>query len=342
MKKYLLPENCNYYKANLHVHTNISDGKLTPAEIKEGYKSQGYSVVAYTDHEVFVPHNDLCDENFVALNAVELAVNDNWPGGFKYNKCYHLNLYAKSQSQTECCVCTEKSVHLEHSKAYLTEQTLNNEYEKYHSVTAINDMIKRANDDGFLVCYNHPVWSLHDYGNYSGLRGLWGIEVYNTASARGGYEDTTVSFDDLLRENQRLVAVASDDAHSLNANAYKGWTMIGAEKLDYDSIIDAMENGNCYSSTGPEIKELYIEDGVVHMSFSDAVFVKLMTNIRFSRSKHGTADAPINAVSFDINEFLNHTFFVGVHRNEFYFRLEVMDKDGKRAWTNAYFVDDIQ
>ena len=34
MKKYLLPENGNFYKANLHCHTNISDGKLTPAERK--------------------------------------------------------------------------------------------------------------------------------------------------------------------------------------------------------------------------------------------------------------------------------------------------------------------
>ena len=32
MKKHLLPEKGNYYKANLHVHTTISDGSLTPEE----------------------------------------------------------------------------------------------------------------------------------------------------------------------------------------------------------------------------------------------------------------------------------------------------------------------
>ena len=30
MKKFLLPENGNFYKANLHCHTTISDGRLTP------------------------------------------------------------------------------------------------------------------------------------------------------------------------------------------------------------------------------------------------------------------------------------------------------------------------
>ena len=38
MKKYLLPKCGNDYKANLHCHSTISDGKLTPEEIKEAYK----------------------------------------------------------------------------------------------------------------------------------------------------------------------------------------------------------------------------------------------------------------------------------------------------------------
>lgn len=36
-RRYLLPEGAAYYKANLHCHTCISDGKLTPEEIKELY-----------------------------------------------------------------------------------------------------------------------------------------------------------------------------------------------------------------------------------------------------------------------------------------------------------------
>ena len=38
MKKYLLPRTGKFYKANLHCHSTVSDGKLTPAELKEAYK----------------------------------------------------------------------------------------------------------------------------------------------------------------------------------------------------------------------------------------------------------------------------------------------------------------
>ena len=33
MKKYLLKEKGNFYKANLHMHTNISDGHMTIEEV---------------------------------------------------------------------------------------------------------------------------------------------------------------------------------------------------------------------------------------------------------------------------------------------------------------------
>ena len=55
MKTYLLPKEGNFYKANLHCHTTVSDGKRTPEEIKELYMRNGYSIVAYTDHEVLIP-----------------------------------------------------------------------------------------------------------------------------------------------------------------------------------------------------------------------------------------------------------------------------------------------
>ena len=76
MRKYLLPHTGNFYKANLHCHTNISDGRCTPEQIKEIYKANGYSVVAYTDHEVFITHNELKDEAFLPLNGYEIGIKE--------------------------------------------------------------------------------------------------------------------------------------------------------------------------------------------------------------------------------------------------------------------------
>ena len=35
MKQYLLPKDGRFYKANLHIHSNLSDGTLSPEEIKK-------------------------------------------------------------------------------------------------------------------------------------------------------------------------------------------------------------------------------------------------------------------------------------------------------------------
>ena len=41
MKKYLIPEEGRFYKANLHSHSTVSDGTLTPAQMKALYQSRG-------------------------------------------------------------------------------------------------------------------------------------------------------------------------------------------------------------------------------------------------------------------------------------------------------------
>ena len=48
MKKNLLTPSMGYYRANLHCHSTVSDGKKTPEELKEFYRSHGYSAVAFT------------------------------------------------------------------------------------------------------------------------------------------------------------------------------------------------------------------------------------------------------------------------------------------------------
>ena len=67
MKKYLLPKDGNFYKANLHMHTTFSDGNMTIEETKKAYLNKGYSIVAFSDHELMIPHNELSDENFLAI-----------------------------------------------------------------------------------------------------------------------------------------------------------------------------------------------------------------------------------------------------------------------------------
>ena len=40
MKQYLLPESGSFYKVNMHSHSNLSDGRQTPEELKEAYGNE--------------------------------------------------------------------------------------------------------------------------------------------------------------------------------------------------------------------------------------------------------------------------------------------------------------
>ena len=69
----LLPAVPRYFKANLHTHTNLSDGVQTPEEVKAAYQKLGYSAVCFTDHEVLLDQRALCDESFVAIHGYEVS-----------------------------------------------------------------------------------------------------------------------------------------------------------------------------------------------------------------------------------------------------------------------------
>lgn len=75
----LLPPEGNVYKANLHCHTKDTDtgaGFTTPMQIKELYKSNGYHIVAFTDHNKLTYKDDLNEKDFLALPGFEVTWND--------------------------------------------------------------------------------------------------------------------------------------------------------------------------------------------------------------------------------------------------------------------------
>jgi hypothetical protein len=44
-----------------------------------------------------------------------------------------------------------------------------------YTAEAINAVVAKANEKGYLVTYNHPVWSLENYNDYAPMKGLWGM-----------------------------------------------------------------------------------------------------------------------------------------------------------------------
>ena len=345
MKQYLIPESGRFYKGNLHMHTTVSDGHMTPEEVKAEYKKRGYSVLAFTDHEIIVKHHDLDDKDFLTITAAEFSCTESNPHGSKKAKTYHFNVFSKDPDKDLISIFTPSMVRRESTKPYITEAMLQYDYKKTYSVECMNDMIARANAEGFLVQYNHPVWSLQDYSDWAGLRGLWAVEWQNTACTRLGMPDTIRPIDDLLRQNERVFPTSTDDAHASAASlkdCFGGWVMIKAAELEYGAIMTASEKGDFYSSQGPSIRDLFIEDGVVTIRTSPAARIFLSTERRFYKSVSAEID-PLVEASFDLNKYIEDSAEAkGASDWWPYFRITVTDAQGMNAQTRAYFLDELQ
>ena len=68
--KHLLPQVDRYFKANLHTHSTISDGKLSREEVKEAYKALGYQILCLTDDNTIVNHSDMNEPDFLMLTGM--------------------------------------------------------------------------------------------------------------------------------------------------------------------------------------------------------------------------------------------------------------------------------
>ncbi len=332
MKKILLDSNKNFYKANLHCHSTKSDGKMTVEEIKEHYKKNGYSIVAYTDHEHLLDNSYLNDDDFLAITSCEVAIKE-FPELSTLvktdMKVAHLNFLARDPKNidTPCY----NSVYDHFVKDWFKDEIVHTcgEYDRVLTHEGISEMVKIANEKGFLVTYNHPNWSLQNASDYIGYKGLWAVEVYNHESCCSGRIEYDIhSYENFLRAGERIACVAADDNHSMRSTC-GGWVMINADSLDYDTIFDAMEKHNLYASFGPEIKELYVEGDTAYLTFSKGEFALMSTLGRRVKKEMAQNPDGENKVSFKILP------------TDGCIRFDVVDDHNRRAHTCAYFLDEI-
>ncbi len=338
MKKYLISNSGTFYKTNLHCHTTFSDGKLTPEEVKEHYKSLGYSAVAFTDHDLMVCHNHLTDDNFVALNGFEVEYweKDRAVKSFAFTHQCHINFIALDPDndiqpfwhRTKYIIGNN---HLRHLGKFDENEP---DFERWYEKHTISRMMREGQKKGFFVTYNHPYWSREDYSLYSTYEGMNALEIMNGAISVG-FEDYAIRpYDDLLRQGKRILAIAGDDNHNrhpLNSpysDSGVCWTMIKAEKLTYKALTDALLKGDLYSSEGPEIYELYVEDNKVTIKCSEAQSINIVRAGRKNAIVTMQDGKPVTEATFDL-----HSDCYG------YFRITVTDLKGKKAFTNAYFPD---
>lgn len=335
MKQYLLPKNAHPYKVNMHSHSTFSDGSTTPEQIKEAYKARGYSAVAFTEHEMLFDFTQLNDDDFIAITSYEYDFNkaegvpsvyysQDEPANFSFVECMHLNLYARDPHNVKMVCFNPKQAFCGNAGNYVDQAQYigDGNYRQTFTVECFNDVIKTARENGFLVVYNHPLWSMNTHETYANLIGLHGMEIIN-----GGSYAPHV-YDEMARSGQRLFCVGGDDNHGPGGYG-RAWTVIFADELKHEALISALERGDCYASFGPEIHEMWVENCELHVKCSAAQSVTFSGGGRSVRRVNALNGESVTEAVFEIKPPLE------------YFRITVKDSEGRCANSRTYYLDEL-
>lgn len=282
-----------FYKAALHVHTTNSDGDVdVPTRIKQ-YRDLKYDVVAITDHRTTNDLTAYTDKSFLALSSIE----------------FHPDTYSGAPTH------------------HFLGLGLPHPY-KYNKKLSAQKMIDDIKSKGAKVFYAHPNWTGHTYEEMTEVSGYLGLEVYNDGCKGANSANAEIYWDQMLNKGYVMTGLATDDLHK-SPNIGKAWTMIKADKLDNESILEALESGSFYASSGPEImdyqmakgKKIKIEcSGVQKIAFR----VNGAGNGKVFTAKEGEE---LKTAEWDLSK-----------KNPRWVRCEVTDKEGNTAWTNPIFL----
>lgn len=331
MKRVLIDKEASFYKANLHTHSTFSDGKLTPEELKAEYKKRGYSILAITDHEHILDYSYLNDEDFLTITSCEIAIKEFPHQSTLKNlnmRVTHLCLYARDpHNNITPCYSSVIDHFIKDEFRHLIKH--NGEYERIYSTEGVNDIIAKAADAGFIVAYNHPTWSLETAEDYLNYDGLFAVEIYNNSCVKQSGMTDEAALDNFWRAGKPLHCLAGDDAHKVlpddeNSDAFGGFIMLSTKSLDYKDVIHALEGGDFYASSGPEIYSLIIENGVAKIEFSPCASAHLITSGRRTDKLIAKPNESISYAEFPIMQ------------TDGYFRITVADSSGKKAYTQFY------
>ena len=301
-----------WWKGNLHTHTTVSDGELSPAAAAAAYRRLGYDFLAITDHlrvcKPFEPPPGL-----LLFYGAEYHTFSSDAFGLR---AWHL-------------VCLGLKGPVLSPGAWSRNQC-----------PPLPELVASIRENAGFFSVAHPYWSNMVEDDLLIAEGAQALEVYN-----GGCEqmiDRGVSehpWDYVLACGKRLNALAVDDMHH-PSDVGLGWVMLRAEKLSLDVLLDALSKGLYYSTTGPEIFALRVDDrstspGAADSSKGSVVSVRCSParSIKFmARSADGKCFCARDGELLSSAEY-------EIHGTETYLRVQVEDAAGRRAWTNPLYLE---
>lgn len=328
MKEYHGFKNCgNWYKGNIHSHTTISDGMLTPEQSVKLYKENGYHFLCFSEHDIFTDYREQFNtETFIIVPAVEgSVVLYRAKGTNERYKIHHLHGILGTQAMQDAApLGTYK--HMQ----YIPPMKFFGEWTGPEAAQEVADMLR---DHGCVTTYNHPIWSRVTEEEFIYTEGISALEIFNfntVQESNTGYDVTY--WDRMLRMGRRMNAFASDDNHNegLFEDSCGGWICVQAPDLSHDSIVQNFIDGNYYSSSGPEIHDWGVRDGKVWIDTSAVNHVNFVCG--------NIINDGITVLGERFKDTLSHAKYQ-LKGHETYVRVEAVDRYGRTAWTNPIYLE---
>ena len=292
-----------WLRCALHAHTTESDGDLPPDKLVEHYERAGYDVLAITDHWRRTSSPSTDQLLVIASSEINCLLPQGCDG--------HVLAYGIDEDPMEFAFTRPD---LAQAAAWIHEH-------------------------GGVTYLAHPAWT--GASKLDLPDGVSGIEVYNAGCelevARGV---STVHWDDVLETGRLCFGIAADDSHHPGFDSDYAWVWARARERSQPAVLEALAMGSFYSSTGPVIHEVSVEDGAVEVRCTPCRSVTLCTGREKGSAVHagrlGYRYGGRTLASGDGGGIM-HARLERPARNP-YGRVEVVDLQGRKAWTNPLWV----
>lgn len=238
----LFNEENGWYKGNLHTHTHLSDGLLSPDEAVLIYKNGHYDFIAITDHRRASESREY--EDFLVLSGIELDVND-----YDTRRAFHI-----------VGIGFEGNI-------------------KYQQNLTPQDLIDIIIQQNGLAILAHPSWSFLTHEDAFTLKGYQGIEIFNTISETKSNRGSSTEYIDTVASKCLIKLIfAVDDTHQYSEDLFGGYIMVNSPSLDKINILKNIKEGNFYASQGPVIRQIILEDKEIFVETSPVVRISFMSD----------------------------------------------------------------
>jgi hypothetical protein len=296
-----------WLRCALHAHTTNSDGELAPDLLVRHYDWAGFDVLAITDH--WVRTVERSTKRLLVIPSTELNAQAGGP---------------------------EHDAHVLALGVEADPVIPENEF------APLPEVVRWIDENGGVPYIAHTYWSGLRADQWEDCPGLVGIEVWNAGcELEIGRGDSTLHWDEALERGRRLFGLATDDSHHPGYDSGFAWTMVRAPEKSREAVLDALRQGSFYSSTGPVIHHVGMDDAAVTVRCSPVASVTLVSSrYRGARANAGRLGYPNNSTILERDSAgLITSVRLELPHGTPYGRLEIADSAGNRAWTNPLWTE---